>query len=48
MKNKITQLDIYRSIRKFWDRNPRTKVIKNKRDSRNNTKVRLIKNYDTD
>ena len=40
---KINPLEIYKSIRKTWKINPRTKIKKNKRKSRQQEKIDLKK-----
>ena len=43
---KINPLNIYKSIRKTWDRNPKTKIHKSKkRKSRQQKKIDLKKEY---
>ena len=43
MKKKISQLDSYKRLRKFWTKNPKTIVHKKKRKSRQEEKINLKK-----
>ena len=39
----IKQIDLYKSIRKFWQRNPKTQVVPNKKKKSRQHKLELRK-----
>jgi len=45
---KLNNYEIYKSIRKLWTRNPKTEVKENKRESRQQKKIKLKKETDYD